>query len=169
MLLHFSTQAFAAAALLGSAVFLTGCASDGSGGSAAARPSLPDALSARWTPPVFATRPVDGERAAVLDACVAAANSLGYSVARFDGARGLVRATRREGSAFDGAVETTLEINVTTLGPGVSQVAAVLRQAEEGSDRDGRSIPVSGSVLVRDRVPYDVFFERVAVALRPAS
>lgn len=105
----------------------------------------------------------------MLDACVSVANSLGYSVARFDGARGLVRATRRSGSAFDGAVETTLEINVTTLGPGISQVAVVLRQAEEGSDRDGRAIPVSASVLVRDRVPYDVFFERLAAALRPAS
>lgn len=165
----FSPHGVTVVALLVVVACLAGCSSGGSGGPAAARPSLPDALSARWTPPAFATRPVDGERAVVLDACVGVANSLGYSVARFDGARGIIRATRREGSAFDGAIQTTFEINVTTLGPGVSQVAAVLRQAEEGSDRDGRSIPVSASVLVRDRVPYDVFFERLAAALRPAS
>ncbi len=152
---------------------LAGCAggggANGSNGANGGRVSLPSALGSRWTPPEFATRQLDGERAAVLDACVAAANALGYAVSQFNGASGRVSAERRQGSAFDGARQDTLEVTVTTFAPGVTQVALVLREAVEvaGAGRDPGVLVTTS--LVRDRPPYDVFFERLAGALKPVE
>ena len=140
---------------------LSGCATEG--GTAEGGQAWSGALTSRWTPPAFATRPVDGERAAVLDACVATANSLGYAVARMDGAAGRVSAARRAAAAFDGAKEETLEATVTSFAPGAVQVALILREAEE---RSGGA--VAGG-LVRDRAPYDAFFARLEETLRPEA
>jgi hypothetical protein len=147
-------------------LLLAGCAGGGDGTSPA-RVSLPTALGARWTPPEFATRQIDGERVAVLDACVATANALGYSVSRYDGASGRVSGARRQSSAFDGARQDTLEITVTTFAPGAVTVAVVLREVIESSssDADGRGALPPTSAIVRDRAPYDVFFERLERAL----
>lgn len=156
----------------GSAVllFAAGCATDGAETkSSDASPRLPAAIGARWTPPEFATRSVDGERAAVLEGCVTTANALGFSVSRVDGATGKISATRRQAGVFDGAREDMLAVTVTTLAPDVATVAIVLREAvESDSFGDGAGGMVTTS-LVRDRAPYDVFFARLAEALRPAE
>ena len=155
----------AGAALLALAA---GCANDPAAGSSSpGHVSLPAALSSRWSPPEFATRPVDGERAAVIEACVEAANSLGFSVSRVDGASGKVSAARRQSSGFDGARQDTLEIGVTTPGPGAAVVALVLREAVEPAPSDSeRSGAIVTTSLVRDRAPYDAFFARLAAILR---
>jgi hypothetical protein len=160
---------FFALGLLGFAAFLAGCATKDSDGAAAAHRSLPDLVGARFTPPEFATRKVEGERAAVLDATVSAANALGYSVNRFDGASGRVSAARRQVSNFDGARQNTLEITVSAFAPGVSQVSLVLREAVESAGWAESSGALAASALVRDRLPYDVFFERLDAALRESS
>lgn len=160
-----------AARLVAGAVILglaAGCASRPA--ASPGRVSLPVALSSRWSPPEFATRPVDGERTAVIGACVDAANSLGFSVSRVDGALGKVSAARRQSSGFDGARQDTLEISVTTLGPGAALVALVLREAVEPSPADAeRSGAIVTTALVRDRAPYDAFFARLSGVLRPAD
>ena len=162
-------------ACLGGAVLLAlvaGCASrpPASPSPAPGRISLPAALSSRWSPPEFATRPVDGERAAVIEACVEAANSLGFSVSRVDGALGKIAAARRQSSGFEGARQDTLEINVTTLAPGASLVALVLREAVEPAPADAeRSGAIVTTSLVRDRAPYDAFFARLTGIVRPAD
>lgn len=138
------------------------CSTDGAG--SAQRQRLPGALGARWTPPEFATRPVEGERAAVLEACVATANALGFSVNRLDGASGKLSAARRQGSAFDGARQETLEVTVSSFAPAAVQVAIVLREAEELSSG---GLVTSG--LIRERAAYDAFFSRLGEALRPAG
>lgn len=155
--------------VVGSAALLlaAGCASEGANASLSER--LPGAISARWTPPEFATRPVDGERAAVLDACVATANALGFAVSRFDGATGKISATRRQDAGFDGAREDMLEVTVTTLAPDVATVAIVLREAVESGARDERGGGMVTAGLVRDRAPYDAFFARLTEASTPAS
>jgi hypothetical protein len=155
--------------LLGIAAFFAGCATGGSDEAPAVRRALPDAIGARFAPPEFATRQIDGERAAVLDAALAAANGLGYSVSRFDGAGGRISASRRQVSSFDGARQNTLEITVRTFAPGVSQVSTELREAVESSGWNESSGALAASALVRDRVPYDVFFERLEAALREAG
>ena len=169
-----SSRAPAARLLLGVALaaLAAGCASRPAASPAAtpARVSLPAALSSRWSPPEFATRPVDGERAAVIEACVEAANSLGFSVSRVDGAMGKISAARRQSSGFEGARQDTLEINVSTLSPGASLVALVLREAVEPSPSDAeRSGAIVTTSLVRDRAPYDAFFARLTGILRPAG
>ena len=126
--------------------------------------SLPTAFSSRWTPPEFATRPVDGGRAAVIEACVEAANALGYTVSRMDGASGKISAARRQVSAFDGARQDTLEIAVSTLAPGSALVALTLREAVESG---GGGSGIATTSLVRDRAPYDAFFARLAEVLAP--
>lgn len=143
------------------ALLAGGCASEGT--TSGQRQSLPGALAARWTPPEFATRSVDGERSAVLDACVATANAMGFSVSRLDGASGKLSASRRQKAPFDGAREETLEVTVSSFAPTAVQVSVVLREAEESADG-----MVSGG-LVRERAPYDAFFERLGAALRPAD
>lgn len=155
--------------LVGLAVVLlaAGCASEGANPSFSER--LPGAISARWTPPEFATRPVDGERAAVLDACVATANALGFAVSRFDGATGKISATRRQDAGFDGAREDMLEVTVTKLAPDVATVAIVLREAVESGSRDERGGGMVTAGLVRDRAPYDAFFARLAEAFSPEA
>lgn len=158
-----------AVGLSGLVALLAGCASGGSGEGAAVRRSLPDVIGARFAPPEFATRKVDGERAAVLDASLAAANGLGYSVNRFDGADGRISASRRQVSDFDGARQSTLEVTVSSFAPGVSQVGVVLREAVEAADWNANSGALAASALVRDRVAYDVFFERLTAALAEAS
>lgn len=158
-----------AVGLLCVAAFLAGCATGGNGDAPATHRSLPDAISARFTPPEFATRQIDGERAAVLDAALAAANGLGYSVSRFDGASGRISASRRQVSNFDGARQNTLEITVSAYAPGISQVALALREAVESSGWNENSGALAASSLVRDRVPYDVFFERLEAALNAAE
>lgn len=145
---------------------LGGCASEP--GSAGAK--FPAALTSRWSPPAFATRPVDGEARAVIDACVLAANGGGYAVQRFDGASGRVEGARRQASDALGARQDTLEVRVTALAPGVVQVAVVLREVVESAGADERGHGSVSSGLVRDRAPYDAFFERLNAALSsPAS
>lgn len=156
-------------ALLGIASFLAGCATGETDGEPATHRSLPDMVGARFASPEFATRKIDGERSAVLDAALAAANGLGYSVGRFDGAGGRISASRRQVSTFDGARQNTLEITVSSYAPGVSQVALVLREAVESNGWNENSGALAASALVRDRVPYDVFFERLEAALREAA
>jgi hypothetical protein len=158
-----------AVSLLCVATFFAGCATGGSEGESATHRSLPDLVGARFAPPEFATRKVDGERTAVLDAVLAAANALGYSVNRFDGSTGRVSAARRQVSNFDGARQNTLEVTVSTFAPGVSQVALVLREAVESAAWNENSGSLAASALVRDRVPYDVFFERLDAVLREAA
>ncbi|MCX6936986.1 MAG: hypothetical protein NTU80_03690 [Verrucomicrobia bacterium] len=151
------------------ALALNGCATADSSTASENRSSVfPELISSRWTPPAFATRPVTGETATVLDACVKTANALGYSVSRFDGARGRISATRRQTALFDSAREDTLEITVTVLAPGTSQVALVLRETTETSGSD-RAAPTAAASLVRDRGRYDTFFARLEAALRPAD
>lgn len=148
---------------------LSGCASADTASAPANRSGvLPEIITSRWTPPAFATRPVTGETAAVLDACVNTANALGYSVSRFDGARGRISATRRQAALFDTAREDTLEITVSVLAPGTSQVALVLRETTETAGSE-RAAPTAAASLVRDRGRYDTFFARLEVALRPAD
>lgn len=163
----------ALAPLAAFALFSAGCASsrDGASGSSTATGPLrlPGALGSRWSAPDFATRVIDAERAATLDACVASANALGYSVNRLDGAMGKVSASRRQTSDFDGARQDTLEITVTTLDPGSTKVALTLRQAFESGSRDERSGGMVTTSLVRDRAPYDAFFSRLATSLSPAA
>jgi hypothetical protein len=150
---------------------LGGCASRPAdpSSSASAPARLPGVFGARWAAPDFATRIVDAERAATLDACVASANALGYSVNRLDGAMGRVSAARRQTSDFDGARQDTLEITVTTLDPGSTKVALTLRQAHESGSGDERSAGMVTTSLVRDRAPYDAFFARLADSLAPAT
>lgn len=101
---------------------------------------------------------------AVVNASVGAANALGYSVNRVDGAAGRVYATRAPAASFEGARQATLEINLTSLAPGSTQVALTLREAVESAG-DGRSAPMVTTAMVRDRASYDAFFERLGAAL----
>ncbi len=160
---------FIAVGLLGVAAFFAGCATNGSDEAPATYRSLPDAIGARFTPPEFATRKIDGERAAVLDAAVTTANALGYSVSRFDGSFGRVSAARRQVANFDGARQSTLEITVSSFAPGISQVSLVLREAVESVVWGEGSGALAANALVRDRVPYDVFFERLEAASNSAE
>jgi hypothetical protein len=151
-------------------MFLAGCASEPSApASRASAPArLPGVFGSRWAAPDFATRIIDAERAAVLDACVASANALGYAVNRLDGAMGRISAARRQASDFDGARQDTLEITVTTLDPRSTKVALTLRVAYESGSGDERSAGMVTTSLVRDRAPYDAFFARLAESLAPA-
>lgn len=156
--------------ICGLLTLVAGCASDHHSSGPASRPALlPSAFGSRWTAPDFATRVIDAERAATLDACVAAANSLGYAVNRIDGALGRVSAARRQTANFDGARQDTLEITVTTLDPGSTKVALTLREAFESGSGDERSSSMVTTSLVRDRAPYDAFFARLAASLAPAA
>lgn len=147
---------------------LTGCASDDASG---ARPGFPSALGARWSPPAFAMREVEGGREAIFDACIATANSLGFAVVRLDEASGKISAARRQTASFDGARQDTLEITVTALDGFSAQVALAYRETVESGADDERSGGFVSSGFVRDRAAYDVFFDRLAAALRggPAS
>jgi len=156
------------AAVLAS-LLLAGCVSEPSSSSTATPARLPGVFGSRWAAPDFATRVIDAERAAVIDACVASANSLGYAVNRLDGAMGRVSASRRQTSNFDGARQDTLEITVTTLDPGSTKVALTLREAFESGAADERSAAMVTTSLVRDRAPYDVFFSRLAESLSPQA
>lgn len=158
----------AALALVAGCVSERGGSASG-GGSAAAPARLPGVFGARWAAPDFATRVVDAPRAATFDACVAAANDLGYAVNRTDGAMGKVSGARRQSTEFDGARQATLEISVTTLDPGNTKVAVTLREAFESGSGDERSPAMVTTSLVRDRAPYDAFFARLAAALAPAA
>lgn len=149
-------------------LLVAGCATE-SGSTATAPAPLPGILGARWSAPDFATRVVDGPRSGVFDACVAAANSLGYAVNRVDGALGKISGARRQSSEFDGARQDTIEIGVTTLDPGSTKVAVTLRQAFESGSGDERSAAMVTTSLVRDRAPYDAFFARLAASLAPAA
>jgi hypothetical protein len=150
-------------------VLFSGCASGGNDSPSPQEAApLTGLITSRWTPPAFATRPVNGETAAVLNACVDTANALGYSVSRFDGARGRISASRRQPSNFDNAREDSLEITVTVLAPATSQVGLVLRETTETGGSD-RSVPIAAAVLVRDRAPYDAFFARLEAGLKPAE
>lgn len=161
----FSRTALAASLCL----MLSGCATEGTapapeqGGS-----MLPGFIASRWTPPAFGTRLVEEEAANVLQACLTTANNLGYSVVRYDGARGRISATRRQAAVFDTAREDSLEITVTTIASGSTQVALVLRETTE-TDGTERSTPTATSAYVRERGPYDAFFARLESALRPAD
>lgn len=154
---------------VGLALFAAGCvtdrASSSDSGAVSGPARLPGAIGARWTAPDFATRIIDTERAATLDACVAAANALGYSVNRVDGALGRVSAARRQTSDFDGARQDTLDITVTTLGPGSAKVALTLRTAFESGSDDERAAGMVTTSLVRDRAPYEAFFARLAASI----
>lgn len=142
-----------------------GCASQNRASSPSAKPAgLPAVLASRWTAPDFAARVVDAERAAVFGACVDAANALGYAVNRVDGARGRVYAARRPATAFEGARQETLEIGVTQIAPGLTQVAVTLRETIEAGASGERGAMVT-TALVRDRAPYDAFFARLASGL----
>lgn len=147
-------------------IFLAGCSTSGFEGAPTVRRTLPDMLGGRFVPPEFATRQIDGERAAVLDASVASANALGYAVGRFEGASGRISASRRQVSAFEGTRQSTLEITVSSFAPGISQVALVLREEVEAAGRSEGAGAFEGASLVRDRMPYDVFFEHLGTALR---
>ncbi len=155
------------AALLGLSGCATGPAASSSSASAPGR--LPGVFGSRWAAPDFATRIVDAERAATLDACVESANALGYAVNRLDGAMGRVSAARRQTSNFDGARQDTLEITVTTLDPRSTKVAVTLRAAYESGSGDERSAGMVTTSLVRDRAPYDAFFARLAESLAPTA
>lgn len=165
-------------------LLLAGCATDRgasrsgdsatSSGSDVATPaprgsSLPARLSSRWSAPDFATRIIDAERAPAFDAAIASANALGYSVHRTDGAFGKISATRRQPGSFGGAREDTLEITVTQLAPGSTKVAVSLRELVEPARGDERSGGIVTTALVRDRAPYDAFFDRLAAQLAPAA
>ena len=142
-----------------------GCASrSGAPEPAATQTGLSAVLASRWTAPDFATRVVDAERAAVVDACVSSANAMGYEVNRVDGARGRVCGARRPSTAFEGGRQETLEIGVTQIAPGVSRVAVALRETIEADAADERGAMVT-TALVRDRAPYDAFFARLAAGL----
>lgn len=133
---------------------------------------LPSVLGARWTPPEFANRSIATDRTnqEVLDACVAAANALGYSVVRFDGAAGKIAAARRQTTAFDGARQDSLDVKVTVMEGGAAQVAIVLRETVESGSGDELSGGFVSAGIVRERAPYDAFFARLEEALRsPAS
>ena len=150
-------------ALLGFSVLLvSGCAS-GEGATGSPGGGLPAALGARWTPPAFAVRAVDGEAAAVLAAARSAAEALGYTVQRVDLAAGRISAARRQTAAFDGARQDTLDVTVTPSAPGVCQVATAVREVVEV---EGGAFSAG---LVRERPAYDVFFARLAEILRAAG
>ena len=138
---------------------LPGCAS-GSGA------SLPSALAARWSPPPFATRTVEaGDSSAVLQASRKAAAGGGFAVQRYDEAAGVLAAARRQTTAFEGARQDTLEVRVVVLSPGLIQIALVLREVVESGSGDGRGGGLVSSGIVRDRVAYDAFFERLTAFL----
>lgn len=165
-----SPRAFASAVAL---LLLAGCASErgasGPDGQAASPGRLPGVLGSRWAAPDFATRIVDASRPAVFDACVAAANELGYAVNRLDGALGKISGARRQSTEFDGARQATLEVTVTALDPGTTKVAVALREAFESGSGDERSTAIVTTSLVRDRAPYDAFFARLAGSLSTAA
>jgi hypothetical protein len=146
-------------------LLFSGCAGSAVESSSERPARLPSVLGARWAAPDFATRIVDADRAAALDAVVASANALGYSVNRIDGALGKISAARRQTPAFDGARQDTLEISVATLAPGSTKVAVTLRETIESGSGDERSGGMVTTALVRDRAPYDAFFARLAEAL----
>lgn len=160
----------AAGAVALAVLFAAGCASRSDAPAAGAKPAgLTAVLASRWTAPDFATRVVEAERAAVFSACVDAANALGYSVNRTDGARGRVYGSRRPAASFEGARQETLEIGVTQIAPGITQVSVTLRETIEASAADERGAMVT-TAMVRDRAPYDAFFARLAAGLpAPAS
>jgi hypothetical protein len=147
------------------ALLAAGCASRSGEPATSAKPSgLSAVLSSRWTAPDFATRVVDAERAAVFDSCVSSANALGYAVSHVDGARGRVYGARRPAAGFEGGRQETLEIGVTQIAPGVTQVSVTLRETIEAGAADERGAMVT-TALVRDRAPYDAFFARLAAGL----
>ncbi len=159
----FSRFAAGAAALV--VLLAAGCASPSDASAPGAKPfGLPAVLTSRWTAPDFATRVVDADRAAVFDACVASANAQGYAVNRVDGARGRVYGSRRPATSFEGGRQETLEIGVTQIAPGVTQVSVTLRETIEAAAADERGAMVT-TALVRDRAPYDAFFARLAAGL----
>jgi hypothetical protein len=153
-----SVSAFLPAVVLFAALsgLLTGCSSEGGGA------KLPSAIASRWTPPAFATRTLDAADArGVAVACKQAALGGGYSVQRYDEEAGFISAARRQTNGFDGARQDTLEVRVTPAAPGAVQVSLVLREVVETGFRDDRSPSMVTSGIVRDRAPYDFFFERL--------
>lgn len=155
------SQSFIAAALLLAGFALTsGCSSEGGGA------KLPAAIAARWSPPPFATRTLDAaDSRAVALACKQAALAAGFAVQRFNEGAGTLSAARRQTNSFEGARQDTLEVRVTAPAPGAVQVAVVLREVVESGSGDERSPGLVTSGLVRDRVPYDAFFDRLTALL----
>jgi hypothetical protein len=151
--------------LLAGCVTERGAGDDAAPGSGAGGAGLSARLVSRWSAPDFATRVVDAERDAVFGAAIATANALGYSVHRTDGSRGRIAATRRQRDSFGEAREDTLEINVTPHAPGSAQVALSLRELVESGGGDERSGGIVTTSRVRERAPYDAFFDRLAVQL----
>jgi hypothetical protein len=160
-MMRFNAPLVIAAALLSLGLaFSPGCSSEGGGA------KLPAALAARWSPPPFATRTLDAaDVRAVTLACKQAALAGGFAVQRFNEAGGTLSAARRQTNAFDGARQDTLEVRVTAPTPGSVQVAVVLREVVESGAGDERSPGLVTSALVRDRAPYDAFFDRLTALL----
>ena len=145
--------------VLAATLAFSGCASDGGA-------KLPSALAARWSPPPFATRTVDaGDLRTVLRAGRKAVIGGGYVVQRYNEEAGFLSAARRQTTAFDGSRQDTLELRTTAVSPGAIRVALVLREVVESGAGDGRDAGVVTSGIVRDRVAYDAFFERLAAFL----
>jgi hypothetical protein len=155
-----SSSAIAAGLLaLGSALG-SGCSSEGGGA------KLPAAIASRWSPPPFATRTLDAaDLRTVMLACKQAALAGGYAVQRFNESTCTLSAARRQTNSFEGARQDTLEVRVTAPAPGLVQVAVVLREVVESGSGDERSPGLVTSGLVRDRVSYDAFFDRLTALL----
>lgn len=155
-----SPPAIAAGFLFLGFALVSGCSSEGGGA------KFPAAIAARWSPPPFATRTIDAaDSRTVALACKQAALAAGFAVQRFNESAGTLSAARRQTSSFEGARQDTLEARVTASGPGLVQVAVVLREVVETGSGDERSPGLVTSGLVRDRVPYDGFFERLTALL----
>ncbi len=137
---------------------LAGCASSQRGTGSPRATRFPAVLSERWTPPVNATRLVDGEPSAVFAAAARAAETMGFVLDRRDAARGRLSAARRQSTGFDGARQDTLELTATLQPSGAVEVAVVFRVAAESGG-------MVTSALVRDRAPYDVLFARLVEGL----
>lgn len=155
-----SPPAIAAGFLSLGFVLVSGCSSGGGGA------KFPAAIAARWSPPPFATRTLDAaDSRTVALVCKRAALAAGFAVQRFDESAGTLSAARRHTSSFEGARQDTLDVRVTAPAPGLVQVAVVLREVVETGSGDERSPGLVTSGLVRDRAPYDAFFDRLTALL----
>ncbi len=154
--------------LVAACAVISGCASEaGSGGAA----GLPSVLGSRWTPPAFARRVIETDRARqqVFDACVTASGSLGYTLVRADERGGTISAARRQTAAFDGARQDSIDIKVVVLDGGAAEISIVIRETVESGAGDERAGGFVSGGIVRDRAAYDAFFERFAEALRASA
>lgn len=117
--------------------------------------SLPSRMQERFEAPQPQLRLYTAEQRPVFEAAQRAIKQLDFVVSRAGAASGILKAhsALRSTTAFGKARQYTFEIHVQALGPGETQVSAVLREQEESESFAGAT-----DIPLRQHGLYASFF-----------